>query len=192
MIYLNLFWTFFKIGLFTFGGGYAMIPLIEQEVISQNWLTYDALYNYIGISEATPGPFAVNIATFVGTSQGGFWGAICATAGVVLPSFIIILIIAALFKKFSQNRYVKGTLSAITPIVCGLILATGLLVAAKNLITNFGFWDKALAFDFWSLAIVIFVFVIYFIYKKATKKTLSPILIILLSGTMGILVYSFI
>ena len=101
---LTLFWTFFKIGLFTFGGGYAMIPLIQQEVTSHNWLSEDALLNFIGISEATPGPFAINIATFVGSSQYGFWGAVCATLGVVLPSFIIILLIASIFTKFEQNK----------------------------------------------------------------------------------------
>jgi chromate transport protein ChrA len=101
------------------------------------------------------------------------------------------LIIAALFKKFSQNKYIKSTLNGITPVVCGLILATGLLVAAKNLITNFGIWDSAPTFDFWSLAILAVVFAICFVFKKATKKTLSPILVILLSGAMGILIYSF-
>ncbi len=191
MIYLNLFWTFFKIGLFTFGGGYAMIPLIEQEVISLNWLTYDELYNYIGISEATPGPFAVNIATFVGATQGGFWGAVCATTGVVLPSFIIILIIASLFKKFSQNKYIKGTLESISPVVCGLILATGLLVAAKNFVINFGEWERTLTFDFWSLIIVAIIFVVHFVYNKITKKRLSPLLVILFSGILGIIMYSF-
>lgn len=90
MIYLELFFTFFKIGLFTFGGGYAMIPMIQQSVVAKGWLTVDEVMSFVGIAESTPGPFAINIATFVGMSQSGILGAVCTTLGVVMPSFIII------------------------------------------------------------------------------------------------------
>ena len=97
MIYLELFWIFFRIGLFTIGGGYAMIPMITQEIVDEKgWLTDTQLLNYIGISESTPGPFAINIATYVGAETGGIGGALCATLGVVLPSFVCILIVARL------------------------------------------------------------------------------------------------
>mgnify|MGYP001855516110 FL=1 len=100
MEYLTLFWVFFKIGLVSFGGGYGMIPMIQDEVIGRGWLTQEQLLNFIGISESTPGPLAVNIATFIGSSRAGILGALCATVGVVLPSFVIILLIAAFFKNF--------------------------------------------------------------------------------------------
>ncbi len=92
MIFLDLFWTFFKIGLFTFGGGYAMLPLIQAEVAAHGWLSTESLLNFVAVSESTPGPFAVNIATYIGSEMGGIPGAACATLGVALPSFIIILI----------------------------------------------------------------------------------------------------
>ena len=103
MMLLKLFLTFAKIGLFTFGGGYGMISLIQQEVIARGWLDAEALYRYIGICESTPGPIAVNMATFIGASQAGLPGNLCATLGVVLPSFIIILLIAAVLKSFRIN-----------------------------------------------------------------------------------------
>ena len=97
MIYLKLFLSFFKIGLFTFGGGYAMIPLIQETVLNNNWMGLEKLIDFIAISESTPGPFAINMATFIGTTKGGFIGAVFSTLGVVLPSFIIILIVAIKF-----------------------------------------------------------------------------------------------
>ena len=116
MIYLKLFLTFLKIGAFTFGGGYAMIPLIRDECLKSGWLTEDELLNFIAISESTPGPIAINMATFVGSSQAGFWGSFLATLGVVLPSFVIILLIASLVKnllKFGLS-YSRGFCSALS------------------------------------------------------------------------------
>ena len=101
MIYLELIWAFFKIGAFTFGGGYAMIPLIQSEVTSRGWMSTEEILNFIAVSESTPGPFAINMATYIGTETAGFWGAVCATGAVVLPSFIIILIIAK-FTRFLE------------------------------------------------------------------------------------------
>lgn len=105
LLLLKLFGVFFKIGIFTFGGGYAMIPLIQEEVMKYNWVdSYNSLIDFIGISQSTPGAFAVNIGTFIGFEQAGILGAIFATLGVVLPSFIIILIIAMVFKKFKETH----------------------------------------------------------------------------------------
>ena len=112
MIYLKLFYEFFLIGLFTFGGGYAMIPLVRELVLDNNWLTEPEFYDFIGVCESTPGPIAVNMATYIGANEGGILGSICATLGVVLPSFIIILIIAMISKKFIKNKYVQGSAHA--------------------------------------------------------------------------------
>ena len=108
MILLHLFLTFFKIGLFTIGGGYAMIPLIQEEVLQNHWLSSTDLIDFIAVSESTPGPFAVNIATYIGAETAGILGAVCATAGVVLPSFLIILLVAKWFLSMQENRFVQG------------------------------------------------------------------------------------
>ena len=129
---LLLFWTFFKIGLFTIGGGYAMIPMINDEVISRGWLTQEELVDFMGIAESTPGPFAINIATFVGMNECGVLGAIFTTLGVVLPSFIIILIISKIITLFLENRFVKYALTGVRPVVVGLIasVAIGLIITS--------------------------------------------------------------
>ena len=124
MIYLELFLTFLQIGAVCFGGGYAMIPLIRDQVVLRGWLTEGELLNMIAVSESTPGPIAVNMATFVGSSQGGVLGALVATLGVVLPSFLIILIIAALIRNLLQYQGVQAFLRGIRPCVVGLILST--------------------------------------------------------------------
>ncbi|MBP5155290.1 MAG: chromate transporter [Clostridia bacterium] len=129
MICLELFLVFLKIGVCTFGGGYAMLPMIMEEAEAHGWAESAALLDYIGLSESTPGPFAVNIATFIGESNGGFLGALCATLGVVLPSFVIILMIAAFFAKYSKSFLVKGIMSGLRPAVVGLIASAALFAA---------------------------------------------------------------
>jgi chromate transporter len=129
----KLFYTFFYIGVFTFGGGYAMIPLISQEVLNNNWVdSTDILIDFIAIAESTPGPFAINIATFIGYEQAGIIGALFASFGVVLPSFIIILIIAKLFTKFASNKYVQGFLKGIRPVVPGIILSVAMIFILRS------------------------------------------------------------
>ena len=130
MIYLQLFWTFFKIGLFTIGGGQAMIPMISQEVVEKGWLTIEEVQSFIAISESTPGPFAVNIATYTGVSVlqsagvgESILGAICATFGVVLPSLVIITLIAMAFSNFIKKPAVQGVFSYVRSTVTGLLLA---------------------------------------------------------------------
>ena len=123
MIYLELFWTFLTIGAFTFGGGYAMLPLIQEQV-GMRWshiISDEAMVNFIAVSESTPGPFAVNMATYVGSQVGGVFGSFCATLGVVLPSFIIILVVAQCYDKFRNSRIVKGCMTGLKPAVVGLI-----------------------------------------------------------------------
>ena len=191
MIYLDLFLTFFKIGLFTFGGGYGMIAIIQQEMATKGWIDPDMLYNFIGISETTPGPIAINMATFVGSAVGrsagsAFLGAFLATLGVVLPSLIIILLIAALFKTFLKNKYVSKILDGIKPVVVGLILATGAMLVLKNLGISLGNTE----FDHLSLIIMAIVATASIVYKRLTKKDLSPIIMIVGSACLGMLFYS--
>lgn len=148
MINLYLFLTFFKIGLFTFGGGYAMIPMIQQDILSHGWLTQQQLIDFIAISESTPGPFAVNIATFVGMSQSGVAGAVCATLGVVLPSFLIILIVAKWFGRIQENIYVKAVFYGLRPAVVALVASAALSIFTA--ITLGGLSPHALLY-FWTL-----------------------------------------
>ena len=183
MIYLLLFWTFFKIGLFTIGGGYAMIPMIRSEVISVGWLTEAELLDFMAISESTPGPFAVNMSTFVGFNEAGILGALCATLGVVLPAFIIIIIVAKIVDKFLTNKYVKFALSGVRPVVVGLIASVAVSLIYNGIkldVTNFNINKVSFA----SLGIMALIFILL-----RTKKIKSPILLILISGVLGILLF---
>ena len=184
MILFHLFFSFFKLGLFTFGGGAAMIPLLEQEVLSNGWLAQDELLSYIAISESTPGPIAINMATFVGSSQAGFLGALMATLGVVLPSFIIILLIASVFKRFSEYRAVRCILSAIRPIVVGMILAAGALLALSAVGIQGNQGD---VIDYPSLVMTSILALVMILYPKITKKKIGVIPMILVAAVIGII-----
>ena len=189
MIFFELFYVFFFIGLFTFGGGYAMIPMINEEVISRGWMSETTLTNYIAISEATPGPFAINIATAVGNNTAGVLGAICSTIGVVLPSFIIILILAFILTKFLKNKYVQGALKGVQPIVIALILSTAITFFVKNVVFSGNQISREINFDKTSFVIFLILGGLAIIYKKVQKKNLSPLLILLLAALLGILVF---
>ena len=143
----KLFCTYFKIGLFTFGGGYAMIPLIEKEVIEKKkWISEDILLEVIAIAESTPGPIAINSATFIGNRVAGFWGSFAATLGVVLPSFIIISIIANVLQEFGNLKAVKYAFWGIRAGVLALILKALLNMAKKMPKKIFSYCIAALAF----------------------------------------------
>lgn len=185
---LDLFLTFFKIGSVSFGGGYAMIPLVTDEVIAHGWLTYEQIMNFIAVSESTPGPIAINMATFVGSSQGGILGAILSTLGVVLPSFIIILIIASVIKGLLKFAGVKAFLNGLRPVVVGLIVGTAITMFL-SVIFSLETVKSGISFDWKALVIFATVFATHFIYKKATKKTISPILLIIISALLGMLLY---
>lgn len=189
-ILLNLFLTFFKIGLFTFGGGYAMIPLIQEEVILNGWLTNEEILNFIAVAESTPGPVAINMATFIGSSQGGILGAIMATLGVVLPSFIIILIIASLVKSLLKFAGVNAFLKGVRPVVTGLIIGTGLTMFLTVYLSLSRFGEIPI-FDWRALVILAVVMVISFVYKKLKKKSISPIILIIVSAILGMILYGF-
>lgn len=185
MIYFQLFYEFFLIGLFTFGGGYAMIPLVRETVLENGWLTEAQFYDFIGVCESTPGPIAVNMATFVGSDQAGILGSVCATLGVVLPSFIIILIIAMISNKFLKNKYVQRSLKGIKAVVLGLIISTGIVFVIKT----FGFVSlNEFNFNLISTIILALLFIIYYGYSFIKKKKINAILLIGISAVLGIIV----
>ncbi|HOI85187.1 MAG TPA: chromate transporter [Acholeplasmataceae bacterium] len=192
---LQLAWIFFKIGLFTFGGGYAMIPLMESELVSRGLIDVNMLYDFIGIAESTPGPIAINMATFIGNEamvQYGFlariFGSIVMTTAVALPSFIVILLIATLGSKFLESKFVQEAFKGLKPTVIGLILSVsfGLIVrlvfpmiSFENLLFDFSI------FQFRNLVILIILVLLTVFYKK-----LSPITLILVGAMLSMIVYS--
>lgn len=200
MEFLKLFWVFFKIGLFTIGGGHAMIPLIMQDVVAEGWLSEEMLIDFIAISESTPGPFAVNIATYTGTTVGqtllggGFWpgllGAICATIGVVLPSVIIIILIVKLFSKAMKKPAVKEVFTGVRSSVSGLLLSVFISLFLTVILGMDSVWDKPTGFDF--VGFVIFAILLAVSFVKVKGKSLHPIIIVVLSGLLGLLMYGFI
>ena len=191
MIYFELFYVFFLIGLFTFGGGYAMIPLIENQVVDRGWISSSALSDFIAISESTPGPFAINIGTFVGSQVGGVLGAVCSTIGVILPSFIIILLVALILKKFITNRFVQGGLKGVRPVILALILSTAIIFFIKMLLySGNAIYSQTVIFDRSSLTLLIVVTGFIIFYKKVNKKSLSPVSVLLLCAVLGIILFS--
>ena len=188
MIYLELFLTFLKIGAFTFGGGYAMISLMRDDCLAHGWLTEGELLNFVAVAESTPGPIAVNMATFVGSSQGGFLGALLATLGVVLPSFIIILLVATLLTHLLKYAGVKAVLGGIRPAVVGMILATA-LTTAFGVFANLGKQSTAPIIEWQMLAIFALISLSWIAWKKWKKTPPSPILLILLSGVLGVVFF---
>ena len=185
MIYLLLFLEFFKIGLFCFGGAFGMIPLIEETVVKHGWLTESEIFNLIGVCESTPGPIAVNTATYVGSVMGGPLGSIAATLGVVLPSFLIILLIAAVLKILTDNKYFKGFMRGVKPVVVALILSTGGLLLLKTI----GYAGlQAFTVDWVSVVILVLLVGIYVGITRLWKKKLSAVKIILLSAGLGVAV----
>ena len=188
MIYLNLFLVFLKIGVVSFGGGYAMIPLIQESVIDFGWLTEEQFVNFIAVAESTPGPIAINMATYIGSTQAGILGAIVATIGVVLPSFVIILLISAVFKNLLQKSPIKAFLNGIKPVIVALILATSITLFLSN-VCGIGDIGSAAIMDVWAWVIMAILSLVYWLFYKFKKKQISPILLIILSGIMGIIVY---
>lgn len=188
MIYLELFLTFFQIGAVSFGGGYGMISLIREKVITYGWLSEEELLNMIAVSESTPGPIAVNMATFVGSSKGGVLGSALATLGVILPSFIIILLIAALIKNLLKYSGVKAFLEGVRPCVVGLIIATAATMLMSNVLGLTGLYS---GFNVDWRAVIIFVSIVALALaiKKLFRKRPSPIIMILISAVFGMVVY---
>lgn len=186
MIYLELFLGFLKVGCFAFGGAYGAIPLIRDVVLSYGWLSDEMMTYMIAVSESTPGPIMVNLATYVGSSQAGFLGAVIATLAVVLPSFLIILLVTSLLKAALKNKYVQAVLRGLKPCVIGIVLATGVYMVAHNCFGSV----SAANINLQALLITGVLAGSAWGYKKLTGKKLSPITLIILAAFLGMGVYA--
>ena len=185
MIYLDLFLGFLRVGCFAFGGAYGAIPLIRDVVLSYGWLTDEMLTYMIAVSESTPGPIMVNLATYVGSNQAGFWGAVLATLAVVLPSFVIILLVMALLKTILKNKYVQAVLRGLKPCIIGIILATGIYMTVCNCISAM----PGAVVKIRAVIITSILAAVLFGTKPLLKKRVSPIALIILSACLGVVLY---
>ena len=183
MIYLELFLGFLRDGCFAFGGAYSAIPLIRDVVISSGWLTDDALTDMIAVSESTPGPIMINLATYVGSVKGGFLGSVVATFAVVLPSFVIILLVMVIFQRLMKNPYVEAVINGLIPCVIGIISAVGGYMMLRCCFATGADWAP----DFKALFLTAFLALLMFGSKPLLRKKLSPIMLILISAVLGIL-----
>ena len=185
MIYLKLLFSFLKIGLFAFGGAYGAIPLI-RDVVLANGLADPAMFaNLVALSEATPGPIMVNMATYIGSRQAGVLGAAAATFGVVLPSFLLLLIITVLFHNLIRHKTVQAILKGVKPCLMGVILATGLSMLLAALSGE----GHTPALDKTACAIFFFLTMADTLYRKWKKSDFSPILLIILAAACGSILY---
>lgn len=185
MIYLKLFWDFFKVSCFTFGGAYGAIPLIRDMVLGNGWITEERFAYMIAVSESTPGPIMVNMATYVGSDQAGFWGSLIATVGVVMPAYLIILLIVSIMKNAIKNKYVQAVLRGLKPCVIGIVLATGVYMVIHNMLPLI----NGMVFDIPGVIITGCLTAILVFYPKVTKKKLSPIALIFCSAVLGVMVF---
>ena len=183
MMYLKLFLTFLSIGAFTFGGGYAMIPFIQQAVLNNGWLSQEELIDFIAISESTPGPFAVNVSTFVGMKTAGILGAFCATLGVVLPSFVIILLVATMYDRFQNSRIVNGAMIGLKGVVVGLI-GSSIITTAISV-----FEDTVETVNVKEMSATV---VLLIGLGVGLKRKINPIILIIFSAIFGMCVNRFI
>ena len=186
MIYILLFWTFLKIGAFSFGGGYAMISPVQEAVVQHGWMDADTFMKFLGVCESTPGPLMINMATYVGSTQGGLLGAFCATLGSILPSIVIMLLLSTILKTFQENHVVKSVLECIRPAALGLILATGLWML-YTLVLPTGF--APLAVDWKSLVLTGVLLAVPPLYHRWKQKKFSAIALIGISAVFGILLF---
>ena len=184
MIFLELFLGFLEVGLFSFGGAYVAIPLIRDVVLSYGWIDEEMLANMIAVSESTPGPIMVNLATYIGSSKAGIAGAALATATVILPAFLIILLVVLLSGNLMKNKYIRAVMTGLRPCVAGIILATGVFMVIQNCFINAGN-----VIDITAAVITIALGLIYFGSRRIVKKGISPICLICISAITGIIVY---
>ncbi len=186
MILLDLFLGFLRVGCFSFGGAYGAIPLIRDVVMSYGWLDEETLVYFIAVSESTPGPIMVNLATYIGSSQAGFIGAAIATLAVIFPAFAIILLVMAAFRKLLRYKAVQAALDGVKPCIVGMILATGIYMIVSNIAT----FLPAFRSDGQGTLITVFLLAVVLAVEKGAKKDVSPIWLILISAVLGMVVYS--
>ena len=189
MIYLQLFLTFLKVGAFAFGSGYAMLSLIGDSVLKYGWMTEEELLNFVGVETVIPGPIAVNMATYIGYEQGGFLGALLATIGVVLPSFIIILVVAACIKNLLKYPPVKTFIASMRPALGGLIVSVAVTMALAVFFGIDTISTIKLSFDWRTLIVLAVVMAIPILWKRIKKKEFSSILIVVIAGVLGMLLF---
>lgn len=187
MIYMELLAGFLKVGFFAFGGAYGAIPLIRDVVLSYGWIGDEMLTYMIAVSESTPGPIMINLATYVGSSQAGLPGALIATSAVILPSFVIILVIMVLLKKILKNPWVQAVLRGLKPCIIGIILATGAYMILNHCFTNL----REFSLDLTATLMTPGLALVYFGSRKVLKKGISPIGLIGISAVAGMIVYAF-
>ena len=182
MIYLQLFYTFFKIGLFGFGGGYAMLSMIQGEVVTRyDWVSTQEFTDIVAISQSTPGPIGINAATYVGfTATGSIWGSVIATFAVVLPSFILMLTISKFFLKYQKHPVVEAVFSGLRPAVVGLLASAALVLMNAE---NFSSPKE----DMYSFIISCLIFLVAFVGTR--KYKINPILMIVACGIAGLILY---
>lgn len=185
MILLDLFLVFLEIGAVSFGGGYGMISLVREKMLLFGWMTEEELLQMIAIAESTPGPIAINMATYVGSTQGGILGSAVATLGVVLPAFLIILLIASVIRNFLQYRAVGAFLGGVRPVVVALIMTTALTMLTGNLLSFRSFGDQ-IAVDFVGCGILLLLVGADLIHRRIKGKKIAPIHLILISAVLGI------
>lgn len=185
MIYWDLFTNFLKVGCFSFGGGYGAIPLIRDIVLANGWMDDEMLAYMIAVGESTPGPIMVNLATFVGNNQAGILGGFLATLAVVVPSFVIILLVTAMLKTLLKNPVFQAVMGGLKPCVIGVVLATGAFMILRNCFD----WESGFRVDTISLIVTVILGAVVITYKWIAKKSLSPILLILISAVVGMVAY---
>ena len=187
MIYLRLFWEFFKTGLFAIGGGMATLPFLKNIGLSTGWFTQTELMNMLAVSESTPGPIGINMATYVGFTVGGVPGVVIATLGEVTPSIIVILIIAGFLKAFKTNKYVQNAFYGLLPASTGLIAAAGLSVLSLVLLHKDAFAASGKITDLISIRSIVLLAVLYY-FTAVCKKTkgLHPVAFIAASAVIGV------
>lgn len=186
MIYLDLFFGFLRVGCFAFGGAYGAIPFIRDVVLSYGWLSDETLTYIIAVSESTPGPIMVNLATYVGSSQAGMLGSVIATLAVILPSFIVTLVVMAILQNVLKNKYVQAVLNGLKPCIIGIIIATGLYIIISNCILN----TAGTPISIRAIIVMAILMAASLLAKYVFKKKMSPILLIAVAALTGIIVYA--
>lgn len=185
MIILDLFLGFLRVGCFSFGGAYGAIPLIRDIVLSYGWLDEETLVYFIAVSESTPGPIMINLATYVGSSQAGLIGAAVATLAVVLPSFLVILLVTAVLKRLLKHPYAQAVLRGLKPCMIGIIFATGIYMVFHNVIND----SPKICLNGRAVFITLILAAVIAGKKKSGKKKTAPIPFLCLSAILGMLVY---
>ena len=185
MMILELLIGFLEIGLFSFGGAYSAIPLIREVVLKYGWIEEETLSYMIAVSESTPGPIMINLATYIGNAKAGILGAVVSTVAVALPAFIIVIVLTKLLKNITENKKFQFVLNTLKTCVIGIILATGAYMIFKNCVGSI----DAVSIDFRAIIITVGLGAVYFGSKKIFKNGVSPITLILISGIVGVLVY---